>query len=277
MRTTSLRSAFPRTGDISSPAPPTGQFASGALRSSSKAKRSGAAGREFDIADNGQLRVKRIHPAGPLFHKGMHKATCSWNSAGLRVPEAAQPSRSREALPRGKGAPGDPQGPGEAALGDRGRVWLPPRRGPAPAVRPHPRLAAVGHALRQQRRSMGLLDSGGLLRRLGERAHPVRLASEPPQSRNPPRLLSRRPVSQDPGAARSDGAAPADGSLDEALRQAQVAPKVELQNTVPDRIAQTPKVDILSPDTDAQVQGDVARVQARVQSPPRSRSPKRSR
>jgi hypothetical protein len=58
-----------------------------------------------------------------------------------------------------------------------------------------------------------------------------------------------------------------DGSLDEALRQAKVTPKVELQNTVPDRIAQTPKVDILSPDTDAQVQGDVARVQARVQIP----------
>ncbi|MGQ9575815.1 MAG: caspase family protein [Thermoguttaceae bacterium] len=58
-----------------------------------------------------------------------------------------------------------------------------------------------------------------------------------------------------------------DGSLDEALRQAQVKPKGELQDTLTDRIARTPKVEILEPATDAVVEGDVARVRARVEIP----------
>ena len=111
--------------------------------------------------------------------------------------------------------------------------------------------------------------------------HALRLASEPPQPRNARRTFYRTPdpVPQDPGAARSHGAAP--GKTAASTRPCagpRSLPKVELQNTVPDRIAQTPKVDNLSPDTDAAVQGNVAKVLARVQVPgQRLRSRKRFR
>ena len=227
-----------------------------------------AIGGEEPAGAKGQLVVKRIQPAGPLFHKGMREgdalAEIRWfeqrggGAAGsiqggvLRTEK--QPAAILEALRK------LPWGT-EVIFGYRRDGAARPPFVLRPAWQPLASVLVAGDGQWAFWTPEGYYDASEngytlfgwqVNHRSLETMPDFYRADQFHKTLERPEVLER--LLQD-------------GSLDEALRRAKVVPKVELQNTLPDRIAQTPKVEILSPDTDAAVQGNVAKVLARVQVP----------
>jgi WD40 repeat protein len=227
----------------------------------------------------GQLVVERIHPAGPLFHKGMRQgdvlseirwfeqrgvggAAGSIQGGVLRTEK--QPAAMLEALRK------LPWGT-EVIFGYRRGGAARPPFVLRPAWQPLVSLLVAGDGQWAFWTPEGYYDAsenGYTL--FGWQVNHVSLEIMPDFYRADQfhKTLERPEVMR---------RLLQDGSLDEALRRAKVVPKVELQNMVPDRIAQTPKVEIVSPDTDAAIPGNVAKVVARIQVPAAIQKPEEVR
>jgi WD40 repeat protein len=221
-------------------------------------------GAEFDLKADGpggerRLVVRRIHPAGPLYHKGVREgdaiATIRWyaDRDGQKKLEATRPDEILEhlrdmpwgtlvefrTLREGSARPGFQLRPAWQAVAtlfvsaDREwAFWTPEGYFDA---------SINGHTLFgwQVNRGVDVLPAY-------YRADHFRQKLEQPSV-----LEELLPA----------------GNLPEAFTRAKIKPIGELPRAVPDQIAQAPAMEILQPESDAEVAGNVARVRARVQVP----------